>query len=360
MTASALAADLAARLGDPAIHRIVLAGRAQGEAEAGRVELALEHIREAAGIEVEQPQPWGDLAVAASHSYILLVTCQGADEVAAAGRRSLETAARWGIDNYLAAVVLANISEALRRAGRVGEAAELIDPVSEGQPVPHRAPVYSERGQLDLLRGRCDEATALLEAVAELFVGELVNRVQGAQDLPTAELWCGRPQQAYERLAAALRDVVAVDHPGADVAGLLVLAARAAADLTDPPTAAPAVPAGLLAELEELRARMAVDPFGPSTFVAARPALHAAWAAETARLSGAPSLDLCAAAAARFDRIGRPHDAAYHRWRGAELALATGQATLATRLLRRAERDAHEHVPLVTAIRATVRAGSRA
>ena len=85
-----------------------------------------------------------------------------------------------------------------------------------------------------------------------------------------------------------------------------MLAARAAADLTDPLTVAPAVPAGLLAELEELRARMAVDPFGPSIFVAARPALRAAWAAETARLSGAPSLDLCAAAAARFDGSGAP------------------------------------------------------
>ena len=109
--------------------------------------------------------------------------------------------------------VLANTSEALRRAGRVREAAELIDPVSEGQPVPHRAPVYSERGRLDLLRGRRDEATALLEAVAKLFDGELVNRIEDAQDLPTAELWCGRPQRAYSGWPRRSRDVVGVDHP---------------------------------------------------------------------------------------------------------------------------------------------------
>ena len=57
-------------------------------------------------------------------------------------------------------------------------------------------------------------------------------------------------------------------------------------------------------------------------------------------------------------RCWRPHDAAYCRWRGAEVALATGQATVAGRLLRRATTDAREHVPLTRAIGATVaRAG---
>ncbi|MEP6666204.1 MAG: hypothetical protein ABJA81_07145 [Nocardioidaceae bacterium] len=37
-----------------------------------------------------------------------------------------------------------------------------------------------------------------------------------------------------------------------------------------------------------------------------------------------------------------------------QVALATGQATLATKLLRRAERDATEHLPVLEAIRTTV------
>jgi hypothetical protein len=95
------------------------------------------------------------------------------------------------------------------------------------------------------------------------------------------------------------------------------------------------------------------DPFATPNVNANRSALHAAWDAEIARLSGTPTLHLWAAAAAAWDKIGRPHDSAYCRWRGAQIALATGQASTAARLLRRAERDAREHMPLLHSIRAT-------
>jgi hypothetical protein len=66
-------------------------------------------------------------------------------------------------------------------------------------------------------------------------------------------------------------------------------------------------------------------------------------------------VDLWVAAATEWDRINRPHDAAYSRWRAAQVALATGQATMAATLLRRAARDARENVPLLDDISATGR-----
>ncbi len=60
-----------------------------------------------------------------------------------------------------------------------------------------------------------------------------------------------------------------------------------------------------------------------------------------------------AAAVKEWDKIGRPFEASYARWRGAQAALATGQGTLAIRLLQRAGKDARDHLPLAEAIRAT-------
>ena len=57
-----------------------------------------------------------------------------------------------------------------------------------------------------------------------------------------------------------------------------------------------------------------------------------------------------AGAAEQWDLVGRPHDAAYCRWRAAELALQEGEGALAGRLLRRAHAQARGHVPLLGAI----------
>ena len=88
--------------------------------------------------------------------------------------------------------------------------------------------------------------------------------------------------------------------------------------------------------------------------------MGASWQAETARLAGQPSLELWATAAGEWDKLSRPHDAAYCRWRGAQVALATDQGTIALRLLRRAAREGREHVPLSAAIAETTEKARRA
>jgi hypothetical protein len=183
----------------------------------------------------------------------------------------------------------------------------------------------------------------------------LSNRLQAAEHAASAYLWCGRPRPALDRLLAVLRDCVATD-ASAEAGAVLALAARASADAADAADAG-GVPSAtrqeMFAHLQDLLEQSRVDPFALSGCFIARPAQGAAWAAETTRLMGRPSLELWAAAAGHWDRLGRPHDAAYCRWRGAEVALATGQGTVAARLLRRAARDAREHVPLSTAIAET-------
>jgi hypothetical protein len=71
------------------------------------------------------------------------------------------------------------------------------------------------------------------------------------------------------------------------------------------------------------------------------------------RVERADTPEIWATAAGEWEKITRPHDAAYCRWRAAQAALRDGQATLAIRMLKRAAADAREHVPLQRAIAAT-------
>ena len=90
--------------------------------------------------------------------------------------------------------------------------------------------------------------------------------------------------------------------------------------------------------MHALRRRARSDPLGADTVPAQRFAYVATWNAELARLGGTQTVELWVAAAAEWDKVTRPHESAYCRWRGAQVALASGQATVATKLLRRAAR----------------------
>ena len=350
--ATALATEISAGLGDPITHRTMLASQIYHDAAAGRVDLALDRVRTASGLDTAGGDPQGDILIANAHTYVLLLTAADADEIAAAARPGLDAAAAWGLDIISVSYLRSRVSEALRLAGRVNQAAEVIDPVTGDHPSPDRWPVHCERVLLDLLRGRCQEATERLDALSRIYLVQLSNRAEQAMDDAAVHLWCGRPRAGFERLVASLRDLISATDPLVHVAGLFVLAARAAADLADSGMVTAATRPELLGELEDLLARAATDPFAVHPY-AARPALAATWAAETARLAGTPTVEHWVAAAREWDRLTRPHDAAYCRWRAAQVALSTGQGGTAHRLLRRAEVDAREHVPLLAAIRKT-------
>jgi hypothetical protein len=98
--------------------------------------------------------------------------------------------------------------------------------------------------------------------------------------------------------------------------------------------------------LQELEARLRAIEATDRGWAAGLPADGAGhrltWKGELSRFTKAPSPEPWLAAAVEWDRLARPHDAAYCRWRGAEAALATGQGTVAARLLNRAARDARQ------------------
>jgi hypothetical protein len=216
--------------------------------------------------------------------------------VADAGRPGLEAAAAWGLETFPALIVRSNMASGLRLAGQVRRAAELIDPVTApDRPTHEDVSVHEERACLDMLRGRCAEALPRLDAIGRLPTPVLPNRIEAAEKAAITDLWCGRPQSAFERLLTVAQDAVATP-VSAEVGTDLALAARAAADVADASGASRAARRDLYDPLENLRAQAVIDPFALAGSFVARPAHGAAWAAETARLTGTPSLDLWAAA----------------------------------------------------------------
>ena len=341
----------------------MLADLAWHEAEAGDVARGLHTADQAYALADPGSDPHGDIWIAVIRTDILLRSGGSAEEVEAAGEPGLAVAASAGIDSWQAVLVRSNISEALTRAGFVGRAAALIDPVTEGPFDIDRWAVHLERAHLDALRGHLDAARDRLSAFRDdsapmLYRAEIEARKDLVNYAALVDLWDGAPERALSLVMPFLDDFVSTE-AAALVGPTFVLAARAAADVVERDPQAGRARGGHLQGLMDLRARAAVDPFTTTTR-ADGPAHGATWQAETARLAGQPALELWATAAGEWDKLSRPHDAAYCRWRGAQVALATGQGTIALRLLRRASREAREHVPLSTAIAETTERARRA
>jgi hypothetical protein len=211
---------------------------------------------------------------------------------------------------------------------------------------------------VEIVRGRFDDASASLKSLSDLsWTAGVPDVVRSRAEL---DLWRGDPLEAVQLLAPLLVDpddesanratsvVPSTTLEPGTVGRLLVLLARAAAD------AAEATPQRRV-ELQEITrdaAKHHPGTFDAGGFPGDR-AAHGQFEAEQARLHKKATVDLWTRAARDWDRVQRPHDAAYCRWRAAQLALKSGHGTVATKLLRRAAHDAKEHVPLAAAIAAT-------
>ena len=101
--------------------------------------------------------------------------------------------------------------------------------------------------------------------------------------------------------------------------------------------------------MRDLYVRAGLDP--KSVRADAHLRAHAlAGAAELARCDGSGTVDHWVRTAASWNKLARPHDAAYCHWRAARVAQREGQGTVTTRLLERAATEAREHVPLSAAV----------
>ena len=249
-------------------------------------------------------------------------------------------------------MLLGNLAMARIRAGQVAEAAELI-PVEPGQPPdPDRWPLHLVGATIDALRGHLEDAARRIDFLWREVVtaGEVALECLSA--VADIHFWRGTPDDALAQLLHDL-DVVVDSAPVRRVCEALLMAARIAAELAGTKRGDP----GHLDVLRDLHAR-AGDDLSRSTDDPHLRAHATALEAELARLGDQDTTEHWVRAASAWDRLARPHDAAYCRWRAAQVALREGQGTAAARLLKRAAIDAREHVPLSRAI-ASTKAGIR-
>ena len=338
--------EISAGLGDPALHRDALVERAWHDIVLGRTAHGLRAAREARTILVEG-NPFSDVWLGTYHTDLLLMLCARADDVADAADPGLAAVREAGIESFvLSTMLLCNVAEARLHAGAVGAASRLVRPRTRDEPRQATRFLHLTRAWVEVVHGDLEAADRRLEAIATLDFGVSAHRQAVVTVQALCDLWRGVPAQALERIGDGIAGETATSW-SPYTGSLLCLAARAGADVAG---ADPTRRAVLAARLSAWQRQWSTDPLAPEAAHAAAPATRSTWRAELARLHGVAQLQHWIGAAEQWDLVGRPHEAAYSRWRAGELALEEGRGTLARRLLRRAHAQARGHVPLLGVI----------
>ena len=337
-------------LGDRSAERHQLTSLAWHEGVCGRVAEAVALMERGRALTEGRPDPLADLRQAVIATDLLLISGHSLTEIEEAASTGLAVAEQWGIDNVLAMMVRGNLATARIRAGEVARAAELIPLGAEAPLDPDRWPLHTARLHVEGLRGSTGPAVERIELLWDEIVADGEVELETLCVVADLHFWHGSAEVALDRLVRAL-DGVVDSAPVRIICPALLAMARAAATRT------PRV--ALSDRLEVARALVARAGLDAAAHAGDdHLAAHArATAAELARAGTTATIDHWARAAAAWDRLARPHDAAYCRWRAAQCAQRMGQGMLAERLLRRAARDAAEHVPLSRAITATSQTG---
>jgi hypothetical protein len=345
-------------LGLPPLTRGVLATVASFEAATGDFEAALQTSARASALETPVPDPGRDAFTAMTLTDLFLILARPAAEVEAVASDVLHPPRHWQFRGGAVGYTVGNVAEAWLRAGDPARAEAVLALTDAAELTYDGWLLVLVRACVDIVNGRFDEASATLDTLSELPWTEGVPDV--VRSRAELALWRGDPLGAVGLLAPVFEhadaepanqatSVIPSTNPDpGSVGGLLVLLARAAAD------AAEATPQRR-PELQETTrdvVKQHPDVFDADGFPGDL-AAHGQFEAEQARLHKRATVDLWVQAARDWDRVQRPHDAAYCRWRAGQLALESGHRTAAAKLLRRAAQDAKEHVPLAAAIAAT-------
>lgn len=349
------AVALSDRAADPDVLVRLFATRAWHLGFGGDLTAATRSFDRAREVLREASTPDREAFVAMMHTDVLLHHGRPAAEVDAAARSALRQIDELDLRSTITNMVRSNVAEAWLNAGRPSVAGSLL--VGDERTADDYSlwPLRMVAARIDVAAGRLDEA---LELLGRPYQRDLFAELTLA--LPTAEalLWSGRAVRAADLLDELVcrslpTDTVVIAGP------VLVMLARAVADDRQSSTGHPGTPPPDdttrrdVARLRALREDARVDPLGPGPVPVVRPACTAQWEAELARASGGDTVEHWTRAALGWDRLERPHESAYCRWRAAQVAQREGRAALATRLLRHAATDAVEHVPLLRAISAT-------
>ena len=330
---------LAAAHGSGARREEGLLRNAAGMVAATRGELdeGISLAREALAIAREVGTP-DDLSLAYVNLAHVLGLAGRLDDVAALGREGSEVLTRVGLAHQVGALLSANAAEALINAGRLPEAAELLEGALSPEPRGiMAAPVLLQagrlatvRGDLPLARERCRRARTVLEA-EHAPAAWLRSVIEAAVEV---ELWAGRPDAAHDLVVEGLELVEGTDEQS--FGGLLVtLGLRALADQAETQRGT--------ASVERItRQRSVLERAASLTASIGLPddAAVDAWrVAEVARLDRASDPALWAGVVERWQALGMVLLATYAGWREAEARLdahadATGIAAL---------RESHRH-----------------
>jgi hypothetical protein len=347
----AAARNVARGTGDNVTEVRILTCSIWHHAAQGDLDAALAAAREVATVDGSS-DPSREVRVAMMVTDALLTHARPSAEVEAAGRAALAILDEYDLPNARGNLVRSNVCESLIQGGHVARAAALL-PAGVHESTDYTSwPLRLVAALIDVAHGNFQEALGLLDSDRQTDF-----EVSAAYAVPTAEilLWTGQADRAGADLMTLLEGSASSRATQFGTSALLTVV-RAAADLAQVPRTREQGRL-LAARAVGLRPRLGVDPLGPGP--GARPvpgyrrAATAAWHAELMRVERADTPEIWATAAGEWDKITRPHDAAYCRWRAAQAALRDGQATLAIRMLKRAAADAREHVPLQRAIAAT-------
>ena len=162
----------------------------------GDPDRGIAHLREALDIarEVQGPYSVGAAYVNLSH---VLAFAGRLDECAELCREGVAELSRYGQDRQFGSILVTNGSDALIKAGRLGEAEPLIDAAMARHPRGlMAAPVLLAAARLAVAQGnltlaweRCEQARAVIDAEGAPL-GWLREITETAADV---ELWAGRP-----------------------------------------------------------------------------------------------------------------------------------------------------------------------
>ena len=334
MTLAREAVRLAELTGAPAEKSRALTTLGMSDVQIGHLDGGIALLRAGAALAHECGDPEDRRRADGNLAFALLIAGH-TREAAETAVRGLADARRYSPIAGTGAALVTNAVVMLRLAGRWEEADRLsADAIEEGMTEGQALLVHLARAELDMIRGRLEEARQALDTVAPL--GRRGVSASIAADIALAEaewsLHAGDLDAARERVEQALRTLDGSSELR-DLARACELALRIEADrLATPhggsPRAADRARAAALAE----RAAAAADGSGAPEVQAYR--LTAS--GEFARVEQRRDVAAWALAADAWQRCGRPHEEAYARLRTAE-ALAARDRAAATAELRRAQ-----------------------